>query len=551
MTSRIFRSIFLVALCVILACFFIITGLLYGYFNDIQRDQLKAQTGLAAQGVSNEGLAYLEDLRTDGYRITWVDSDGTVLYDNEADPAQMENHADREEIISAFETGYGESTRQSATLTERQLYSAQLLPDGTVIRISSTQYTVWNFFLLMLRPMAIVLIIAVALSLLLASRLSRNIVRPLIALDLDEPLSNDTYEELSPLLTQIEHQHREIDKQRAELERRRDEFTAVTDSMNEGLVLLNEKDVVLSINKSAARLLNTDSSCVGSNIMTVYRSLALYELLEKAQKGESAEKILQLAGGKYQLNASPVVSDGAVAGAALLLFDVTEKLDAEQMRREFTANVSHELKTPLHSISGCAEMIKNGMVKEEDVPQFATQIYTEARNLIALVEDIIRLSRIDEGAADLPKEPVDLLAIAMETETQLGVTAAKKAVTISVTGTHARITGILPILRELVFNLCDNAVKYNKPGGRVEISVSEEPDNVVLKVKDSGIGIPKEHQGRVFERFYRVDKSHSRESGGTGLGLSIVKHAARLHNAAIELQSEPDKGTAITVSFPK
>lgn len=551
MTSRIFRSICLVALCVILACFLIITGILYGYFNNIQRDQLKAQTGLAAQGVAGEGILYLEDLRTDGYRITWVDSDGTVLYDSEADPAEMENHATREEIISAFETGYGESARQSTTLTERQLYSAQLLPDGTVIRISCTQYTVWKFFIQMLRPLLVVLVVAAALSLLLASRLSRRIVKPLNALDLDEPLSNDTYEELSPLLTQIEHQHREIDKQKSALEHRQDEFNAVTDSMNEGLVLLNDKDLVLSINKSAARLFNTDSSCVGSNIMTVYRSLALYELLEKAQKGESAEKVLPLAGGKYQLNASPVVSDGAVAGVALLLFDVTEKLDAEQMRREFTANVSHELKTPLHSISGCAEMIKNGMVKEEDVPQFATQIYTEARNLIALVEDIIRLSRIDEGAADFPKEPVDLLSLVLETEAQLAIPAAKKTVAISVTGTHARIVGIKPILRELIYNLCDNAVKYNNPEGRVDISVTEEEDKVVLRVQDTGIGIPLEHQGRVFERFYRVDKSHSRESGGTGLGLSIVKHAARLHDAAIELMSEPGRGTTITVGFPK
>jgi two-component system phosphate regulon sensor histidine kinase PhoR len=285
--------------------------------------------------------------------------------------------------------------------------------------------------------------------------------------------------------------------------------------------------------------------------MTVYRSLALYELLDKAQNGEYAEKVLSLAGGKYQLNASPVVSDGAVAGVALLLFDVTEKLDAEQMRREFTANVSHELKTPLHSISGCAEMIKNGMVKEADVPQFASQIYTEARNLIALVEDIIRLSRIDEGAADYPKEPVDLLAVALETEAQLSIPAAKKAVTITVEGTHTRIVGILPILRELVFNLCDNAVKYNKPGGRVDVSVTEEGDEILLRVEDTGIGIPMEHQSRVFERFYRVDKSHSRESGGTGLGLSIVKHAARLHNATTELQSEPGKGTVVTIRFPK
>lgn len=551
MTKRIFRSICIAALAVLLTCLVIITGALYDYFTTIQKNQLRAETGLAAQGVANEGMAYLDGLQPDGYRVTWVASDGSVLYDSEADAEAMENHADREEIQSAFKTGYGESARTSATLTERLLYSAQLLPDGTVIRISCTQYTIWNFFLLMLPAIAVVIAVALLFSLFLASRLSRKIVKPLNTLNLDDPLSNDTYDELSPLLRRIEQQHQEISRQKTLLKRRREEFDAVTGSMSEGLVLLNDKDTILSINKSAARLFNTDDSCVGSSMMTVYRNLGMLTLLDKARNGETAEMTLPLGGGTYQLNASPVVSEGTVAGVALLLFDVTERLNAEQMRREFTANVSHELKTPLHSISGCAEMIKNGMVKEADVPQFVSQIYKEAQRLIALVDDIIRLSRIDEGAKALPREPADLLALAEDAAAQLSLLASEKHVTIRTAGEHAEITGIAAILRELVYNLCDNAVKYNRDGGSVDVTVADSPDEAVLTVSDTGIGIPEAHQSRIFERFYRVDKSHSKESGGTGLGLSIVKHAAQLHDAKIALHSVPGEGTAITVRFPK
>jgi two-component system phosphate regulon sensor histidine kinase PhoR len=551
MTKRIFRSICLAALAVLLTCLVIIAGAMYDYITAVQKNQLRAETGLAAQGVANEGMAYLETLRPDGYRVTWVAADGSVLYDSEADAAAMENHADREEIKSALETGYGESARMSATLTERLLYSAQRLPDGTVIRISGTQYTIWNFLLLMLPAIAALIAIALAFSLFLASRLSRKIVAPLNTLDLDDPLSNDTYDELSPLLRRIEQQHQEIGRQKTLLRRRREEFDAVTGSMNEGLVLLNDRGDILSINKSAGRLFNTDDSCVGSNMMTVYRNLGMLELLDKARKGETAEMILPLGAGTYQLNASPVVSEGAVAGVALLLFDVTERLNAEQMRREFTANVSHELKTPLHSISGCAEMIKTGMVKEADVPQFMDQIYKEAQRLIALVDDIIRLSRIDEGAKAMPREPADLLALAEDAAAQLALPASEKHVTIRTSGDHAEITGIVPILRELVYNLCDNAVKYNHDGGSVDVTVTDGPDEAVLTVADTGIGIPAAHQSRVFERFYRVDKSHSQETGGTGLGLSIVKHAAQLHDAKLTLHSVPDEGTTITVRFPK
>lgn len=551
MTKRIFRAICLVAVAVVLACLIIITGVLYDSFTAIQRDQLKAQTGLAAQGVRNEGTSYFDGLDAGSFRITWVAADGSVLCDTQADAHGMENHGDREEILEALETGYGESARQSATLTERQLYSAERLSDGTVVRVSCLQYTIWRFFLLMLQPIAMVILIALALSLLLASRLSRKIVKPLNALNLDDPLSNDTYEELAPLLTRMERQHREIGKQEARLRRRREEFDAITGSLKEGLVLLSDKSVILSINKSAARLLNTDDSCVGCNMMTVYRNLAVYELVDKALRGESAELVVPLAGGKYQLNASPVVSEGGAGGVVLLLFDVTEKLNAEQLRREFTANVSHELKTPLHTISGCAEMIKNGMVAEKDLSQFVSQIYSEAQRLIALVDDILRLSRIDEGAKGLPREPADLLSLAEDAAAQLAVSAAQRNVTVSVRGVHTEILGITPILQELIYNLCDNAVKYNRPGGRVDVTVADGPEGALLTVADTGIGIPEDHQGRIFERFYRVDRSHSRESGGTGLGLSIAKHAAMLHYAEIDLKSTVGEGTVITVRFPK
>jgi two-component system phosphate regulon sensor histidine kinase PhoR len=403
----------------------------------------------------------------------------------------------------------------------------------------------------MVQPICIIFLIALILSLVLASRLSKKIVQPLNELNLDEPMKNEGYDELRPLLRRIESQQRQIRIQSHELEQKKKEFETVTNGMTEGIILLNSKRTILSINPAAQRLFGADHSCIGKYILSVNRSLELQSLLLKAGDGQYAEMIMELGGSKYQLDASPVISDGQVSGTVLLMLDVTEKEKSEQMRREFTANVSHELKTPLHTISGCAELLSNGMVKQEDIPEFSTKIYTEAQRMIRLVEDIIRLSHLDEGATDLKREAVDLYALAENTLQILSQEAHEAKIQMNLEGEKAVIDGIPQLLQGIIYNLCDNAIKYNREGGSVTVSVKNEEHQVQLSVVDTGIGIPEEHQERIFERFYRVDKSHSKEIGGTGLGLSIVKHAARLHDASINVHSVVNGGTTIEVSFPK
>ena len=551
MTKRIFRSICLVALAVLIACLVLILGFLYGYFNEVQHDQLKIQTDLAARGVSSQGLDYFEGLSTDDYRITLIGTDGNVLFDSKSDSSSMENHLEREEVQEALETGYGESERFSSTLLEKSLYSAEKLPDGSVLRLSMIQNSVLTLILGMLQPVCVIIVIALILSLVLASRLSKKIVQPLNDLDLDDPLGNEGYDELSPLLLRLHSQQKQLKRQAGELQRRQDEFTAITDSMSEGLMLLNPQCTILSINRAAVSLLDTDDFCVGKNILTVNRSLALQEILSSAIGGKQSQKIIDIHDGHYQASASPVMSGNAVSGIALLIFDVTERENSEQMRREFTANVSHELRTPLHSISGYAELLKNGMVKSGDVKPVATKIYDEAQRMVRLVEDIINLSHLDEGAEDMIKEEVDLYDIVRSTIESLSPEAEAAGVTVSFSGQHVAVNGISQLLSGIVYNLCDNAIKYNRQGGSVSVSLSSDEKDAVLTVSDTGIGIPAEHQQRIFERFYRVDKSHSKEVGGTGLGLSIVKHAAKIHDAKIKLSSVPDQGTEITVIFPK
>ena len=551
MTKRIFRSICCVSLAVFLASLILIMGVLYEYFSQVQQQQLRTQTALAAQGMADEGADYLDGLDTRELRITWIAADGTVLFDSQSDAADMDNHIERQEITDALKNGYGESARYSTTLMERLLYSAQRLPDGTVIRLSVAQNSVITITLGILQPICIVIAIALILSLLLSSRVAKKIVQPLNALNLDDPLSNEGYDELSPLLRRIDSQQRQLKSQAQELQRRQDEFDAVTGSMNEGLVLLSSRGIILSINRAAARHLGADSHCEGKDILTVNRTLALQQLLEEAQGGRRAEKVVDLAGGRFQLDASPILSDGTVSGIALLMFDVADRERAEQMRREFTANVSHELKTPLHTISGCAELLKNGMVKPEDTNRFAGQIYTEAQRMIRLVEDIIRLSRLDEGAGDFTKEDTDLYALAAQSVQSLQPEAAAAGVHLTLSGSPAVVRGVPQLLSGIIYNLCDNAIKYNRPDGRADVCVSQDGGAVVLTVSDTGIGIPPEHQARIFERFYRVDKSRSKAVGGTGLGLSIVKHAAMIHNARIDLESKVGQGTVISVRFCK
>ena len=551
MTKRIFRAICLVALAVFLASVTLIMGILYDYFSRVQLDQLRIEAGLAARGVEENGTDYFDGLDTQSYRITWIGADGTVLFDSTSDADVMENHLDREEVKQALASGYGHSSRYSSTLMERLLYSAQRLNDGSVIRLSITQNSVLTIVLGMIQPVLLVSLVAVILALVLSSRVSKSVVRPLNELNLDEPLNNEGFDELSPLLRRIDSQQRQLKGQALELRQKQDEFLAVTSNMSEGLVLLNAGGTILSINNAALNILGADKSCVGEDILTVNRSLEMQKLLEQAKEGNRSETKLCLSGREYQLDASPIIGGGNTRGVALLLFDITERENAEQLRREFTANVSHELKTPLHSISGCAELMKNGMVRPEDTARFAGQIYSEAQRLIHLVEDIIHLSRLDEGAEDMQRERIDLYALSGSVIDSLGNEAKENKVSLELCGGPAYVWGVRQLVSGMVYNLCDNAIKYNRENGSVKLSVSCEGEYSVLNVSDTGIGIPPEHQSRVFERFYRVDKSHSKEVGGTGLGLSIVKHSAMVHNAKIDLQSTAGKGTSITLRFPK
>lgn len=550
MTKRIFRSIFTVAAVVLLASFVLITGVLYEYFSNKQMDQLNMQTHLAAQGVETSGESYFDDMDISGCRVTWIAADGTVLYDSQAEQTDMENHADREEVQQALKTGHGESMRYSTTLMERQLYSADRLSDGTVLRISDMQYTPLTLILGMIQPVIIIALLALLLSLYLASRMSKRIVKPLNEMSLDDAEKIDTYPELAPLTDKLRSQQNQLREQETELRRRRDEFDAATGSMTEGLVLLNEQRSVLSINKSATKILDISRYCIGKDILSLSSAPQLHEIVGKALGGEHCEAHITLGGVSYRFYASPVSSGDKVTGVVLLMLDTTEKEKAEQLRREFSANVSHELKTPLHTISGSAELLANGIVKPEDVPQFLSRIQSEAKRMTALIDDIIKLSHLDEGAEDMQREDVDLLAVARREANNLAKTAENAEVKLSVSGESAVINGIPQLLDAIVHNLCENAIKYNRPGGFVHVNVRHEGAKALLTVEDNGIGIPLEQQERIFERFYRVDKSHSREVGGTGLGLSIVKHAAALHNAQISVSSVPGKGTTITIAFP-
>ena len=549
MTKKIFQSILLVAGCVLLASLLIIMGFLYDYFGGVEENQLRDELSLAAAAVEDGGTDYLSQLTADRCRLTWIAADGSVLYDTKTNAESLENHASRAEVSQALATGTGESTRYSSTLMEKTMYYAQRLDDGTVLRISISRATVGMIAVGMIQPLLIVLIVALILSGLLARRLSRRIVDPLNSLDLEHPLDNDAYEELSPLLKRIHHQHVEIQTQLRELREKTDEFTQITGSMREGLVLLDEHGSILSINAAAQALFGADAQCVGRDFLTIERSHEISAAIQAAAADGHSEVRAERAGRVYQFDISRITSDGKFLGTVILAFDITEQEFAERNRREFTANVSHELKTPLQGIIGSAELIENGMVKPEDLPRFVGHIHAEAARLVTLIDDIIRLSQLDEGGA-LPTEPVDLLAVSQEAAENLHDAAAARNVTVSVTGQPAVLPGVRRLIYEIVYNLCDNAIKYNRDGGRVDVTVAADAGGSSITVADTGIGIAPEHQARVFERFYRVDKSHSKASGGTGLGLSIVKHAVQYHHGRIELESTPGTGTTIRVVFP-
>ena len=550
MTKKIFRSTLLVAVCALLASLVLVMGCLYDYFAGLQSQALRDELTLAASGVSQGGETYLDTIDSNRYRLTWIAPDGTVLYDTQADASTMENHASREEVQQALAAGEGESSRYSQTLLEKTIYVAKRMDDGSVLRICVSQQTLAVLLLGMLQPVLVILLIAVIFSALLAKRLSRRIVEPLNAIDLDHPLEAKAYDEIAPLLGRINRQHEQIDDQLRELQRKTDEFTHITQSMPEGLVLLDNKNVILSINPAASRLFGAQSGCVGQSFLTLDRSTDVSQAIDRARETGHSETRVELSGRIYQFDISRIESAGEKIGAVLLCFDITERETAEQVRREFTANVSHELKTPLQGIIGSAELIENGMVKPEDMPRFIGHIRTEAQRLVALIADIIRLSQLDEGV-EMPKENVELLSLAGEVAEDLRAAADKASVTITTDGQSSVVFGVRRLLYEMLYNLCDNAIKYNRPGGSVRIHVENREQEAAISVLDTGIGIAPEHQSRIFERFYRVDKSHSKASGGTGLGLSIVKHAAMYHGGKVALESEPGRGTEIRVTLPK
>ena len=549
MTGRIFRSFLAASLIVLLLSLLTVTAVLYRYFGSVQADELRDELGLAADAVESLGEDYLVLQDSDRYRLTWVDSTGEVLFDTYEQASAMENHADREEIREARIGGTGSSSRYSSTLTEKTIYEAVKLTDGTVLRISVNQSTVGVLLLGLLQPILLIGIFAAVLSGILAKSMAKRIVEPLNQLDLDNPLENDAYDELAPLLNRIHSLHQKIEYQLLTLKRRQDEFNHITENMKEGLVLLDSEDIVLSINSAAKAIFTADGRCVGEDFLLIDRHSELIDTLRAAQTHGHAELHSKRNGRIYQFDISRIQIDGRHHGTVILVIDITEKEDTERLRREFSANVSHELKTPLQSIIGSADLIENGLVKPEDMPRFVGHIRMEASRLVTLIEDIIRLSQLDEGG-EMPMEETDLHALADEVRATLTDAAELKNVTVSVEG-NAAVKGVRRLLHEILYNLCDNAIKYNTDGGRVDVELSENENEVAVIVRDTGIGIAPEHHSRIFERFYRVDKSHSKASGGTGLGLSIVKHAVQIHGGKITLESEMNTGTTIKVVFPK
>lgn len=550
MTSKILKSILTVASIVLLASLLIITGVLYQYFGNIQKSQLKDELNLAAKATEQLGEAYLNSLDSKQYRMTWIDSDGEILFDSHANADVMENHAEREEIKQALETGKGSSVRHSNTLTEKTIYEAMRLSDGTILRISVSSANAIALIIGMIQPIALVAIIAIILSIYLAKGMAKQVVEPLNKLNLNKPLSNEAYEELSPLLYRIHEQQIKIKNQIKILESKQEEFEQITGNMNEALVLLDQNERILSINPAAKILFGVNSKCLGNDFLIVYHKQDMCVALEEAQTQGNASFRSNVNGKVYQFDLSCIKSENQMQGIVILAYDISEQVNAEENRREFTANISHELKTPLQSIIGSAELIENGIVRQEDLPRFVGHIRKEASRLVSLIEDIIRLSQLD-AKPEMEKEEVSLYELSEEVSEVLADAARMKDVSIEVSGTKGILMGVRRLLYEIIYNLCDNAIKYNTSGGHVNISVLEADNEILLTVQDDGIGIAKEYHDKVFERFYRVDKSHSKQSGGTGLGLSIVKHAVQYHDGKLMISSELEKGTSISVAFKK
>lgn len=550
MNKKIFLSSCLVAFTVLIISLAMSTGVLFNQFEKQVEQELKEESELIASVIEDAGAQNIADYDFGSRRVTVIGKDGEVIFDSQADASKMENHADREEFKEAVLYGTGMSSRYSDTLTQKNIYYAVKLSDGSVLRLSSPHSTVFSIISDLIGPICLIILLALILSAILAIKLSESILKPINALDLDNPENNKTYDELAPLLTKINRQKLVIENQLHEAKQKQKEFKLITDNMREGLLVIDSNSDILTYNAAAEKLLDiTDETSLAA--LKIYRSTQVIDAVDEALKGNNSECQITQHSRQYSLIANPVFRDGEIIGAVIVLLDITEKAQREQLRREFTANVSHELKTPLTSIYGFAELMKDGDMKKEDMEDFAKSIYDETKHLITLVGDIIKLSALDEKSRFYEKEKVDLYALACETAERLKVDAAKKHVTVNVEGEKAEYVGVRQILTDIIYNLCENAIKYNRENGSVNVSVKENENNIVLKVKDTGIGIPQEHHERVFERFYRVDKSHSKEIGGTGLGLSIVKHGVMYHGGEISMESEPGKGTEIIVTLKK
>ncbi|HGC9974057.1 TPA: ATP-binding protein [Streptococcus agalactiae] len=550
MTKKIFRTTLSASLGIVLVTILMIMGFLYNYFNHIQREQLRTQTALASQGISFEGKDYFENLKTSNVRITWVDNKGQVLYDTQSDAKHMKNHANRQEIKEAIKSGYGESTRWSATLTEKSIYAAQRLNNGTIVRLSVAQQTIFYLLLGMISPLAIIILLAIILSVLIARYIAKKVSEPLNNIDLDHPLSNDSYEEITPLLRRLDSHQAKIQHQKLLLQKRQKEFDTIISKIKEGMILLDDQARIVSINAEALKLFQINDDWHGRFMMEVSRDLTLKDLIDQGLKGKKKEANIGIENNHYRVLVRPTTDNNRVTGLVVLLFDVTDQLQMEQLQREFTANVSHELKTPLHVISGYSELLANQMVPNEEVPQFAAKIHKESERLVKLVEDIINLSHLDEQEK-LPQETVNLYDLTQKVLEGLQAKADKKHIQINFNGEEAILRGNPVLLNSLVYNLCDNAITYNHEKGQVNVTLKNSPDTITLEVSDTGLGIAEKDKKRIFERFYRVDKSRSKIVGGTGLGLSIVKSALDFHNGSIKVDSHLGQGTTITVLLHK
>ena len=528
-----------------------VVGILYHYFQGQLMDELKKEAVYISRGVESAGTDYLQQLNDEDSRITYVDESGKVIYDNEANVESMDNHGHRKEIREAEINGEGADERMSSTLSEKTMYYAVRLENGNVLRVSSNQASVWMLLLQLLPPFVAVLILMLLLSGVFASRLSEKVVEPLNGLDLEHPEENDAYDEVQPLLSKIGRQSRQIRLQLEAARRQQKEFSIITENMQEGLLVIDRYTMVLSVNSSVGRLLKVKEVKTGESVYLLNRSEEFRDVVGRVLEGKHENKILRLDGSDIQVIANPVTRENKTEGAVILLVDVTEKVEREQLRREFSANVSHELKTPLTSISGFAEIMQDGFVKDEDVKVFAGRIYKEAQRLIRLVGDVIRISRLDEGGLPYQWEKLDLYSLTHDIFSTLHEAAEKQEVHMYMEGGSTVLDTVPTIMEEVLYNVCDNAVKYNRRGGEVFVRLKDGEDAVRVNVRDTGIGIPKEDQERIFERFYRVDKSHSKEIGGTGLGLSIVKHGVKTLNGRLWLNSEPGQGTEIIMEFPK